>query len=132
MQIKRVVRKIANAAMPSLPGNPAVLNADNAVGKLGDFVVVGNHYQRLMEFVAFGFQNPQYIVARPTVQIADRLVSQNDGGLGNKSTGDSDTLLLSAGPSTFNKRYSSGVKMTDSPARVAVNSEKLMNNTPSV
>lgn len=81
MQIKRVVRKIANAAMPSLPGNPAVLNADNAVGKLGDFVVVGNHYQRLMEFVAFGFQNPQYIAARSAVQVAGGLVSKTMAGL---------------------------------------------------
>lgn len=44
-----------------------IFNPNNAVGKLGDFVVVGNHYQRLMEFFAGGFQKPQYITARPAV-----------------------------------------------------------------
>ena len=36
--------------------NPAVLNADNAVGKLGDLVVVGNHHQcgsPLIERIAY-------------------------------------------------------------------------------
>ena len=34
--------------------------------------------------------------------------------------------------STFSKRYSIGVKMIGSPARVAVSSEKLMDSVPSV
>ena len=77
--------------------NPAVLNADNAVGKLGDLVVMGYHHQRLMEFAAGFFQQAQHITARPAVQIAGRFVSQDDGGLRNEGAGDGATLLLSPG-----------------------------------
>ena len=58
--------------------NPAIFNAYNAVGKLGDLVIVGYHHQRLMEFAAGRFQKTQHIAARPAVQIAGRFVSQDD------------------------------------------------------
>ena len=75
--------------------NPAVLNADNAVGKLGNLVVMGYHHQRLMKFTAGCFQQAQHIAARPAVQIAGRFVSQDDGGHGNEGAGNGDALLLS-------------------------------------
>ena len=35
----------------------SVLNTDNSVGKLGNFIVMGNHYKRLMDDILFGNNN---------------------------------------------------------------------------
>ena len=63
--------------------NLAVLDSHNAVGKLGDFVVVGNHYDSLMKLHAGTFQQTQYIGACFAVQVTRRLVCKNDSGFGN-------------------------------------------------
>ena len=79
---------------PPLLGNPAVLNTNNAVGKLSDLIIMGNHYEGLVEFCAGNFQQAQHIAAGHTIQIAGRLVSQNDSRLRYQSAGDGYTLLL--------------------------------------
>ena len=56
--------KISFMPTPSLLGNPAVLNADDAVGKLGDLVVVGNHHQGLVELTTGGFPQRRNTVIR--------------------------------------------------------------------
>lgn len=48
-------QNIIHRLRPPLLGNPAVLNADNTVGKLGDLIIMGNHHQRLTEFIAGNF-----------------------------------------------------------------------------
>ena len=48
--------------------NFSIFNADNAVRKLGNFVIVGNHYKGLAELLAGSFQKSQNIVTRPAIQ----------------------------------------------------------------
>ena len=55
---------------PPLLGNPAVLNTNNAVGKLGDLIVMSNHHNGLMEFLAGHFQKAQYIAAGSAVKVS--------------------------------------------------------------
>ena len=64
-----------------LLGNLAILNADNAVGKLGNLGIVGNHHKGLVEFLAGYLQKSQYIGAGFAVQIAGGFIGQNDSGL---------------------------------------------------
>ena len=48
---------------PPLLGNPAVLNTNNAVGKLGDLIVMSNHHNGLMNFWLVIFKRPEdYLV----------------------------------------------------------------------
>ena len=66
--------RISLMSSPPLLHNSAILNPNNAVGKLGDFIVMGNHYKCLVELLAGYFQKPQHITASLTVQIAGRFV----------------------------------------------------------
>lgn len=65
----------------------SIFNTDNAVCKLGDSVIMRNHYYRLMEFHAGNFQEGKNVLTRPAVQIASRFVGQNDLRLSKQSTG---------------------------------------------
>ncbi len=61
---------------PPLLGNPAVLNTNNAVGKLGDLIVMSNHHNGLMKFLAGHFQKTQYIAAGSAVKVSSRFVGK--------------------------------------------------------
>ena len=61
-----------------VPIRVTILDPNDAVGKLGDLTVMGNHHEGLMEFLACGFQKPQHIGAGLAVQIASRFISQDD------------------------------------------------------
>ena len=83
---------------PSLPRHdPSVLDADDAVGHLGDFLIVGNHHHGLGELLTRHLHEPQHILAGFAVQVAGGLVSQKNGGLGGQGPGDGHPLLLAAG-----------------------------------
>ena len=43
---------------PPLLHDFAILDPNNAVSKLGDLTVMGNHHEGLVEFLACGFQKP--------------------------------------------------------------------------
>ena len=64
--------------LPPLLHDLTILDPNDAVGKLGDLTVMGNHHEGLMEFLACGFQKPQHIGAGLAVQIASRFISQDD------------------------------------------------------
>ena len=78
---------------PPLLHNLTILDPNNAVVKLSDLIIMGNHYKGLVEFCAGNFQQAQHIAAGHTIQIAGRLVSQNDSRLRYQSAGDGYTLL---------------------------------------
>ena len=80
----------------SLPRHdPAVLDADDAVSHLGDFLIMGDHHHSLGKLLAGHLHEAQHILAGSAVQIAGGLVGQKNGGLGGQSPGDSYPLLLS-------------------------------------
>ena len=66
---------------PPLLHNLTILDPNNAVGKLGDFTVMGDHHEGLVEFLACGFQKPQHIGTGFAVQVAGGFISQNNSGL---------------------------------------------------
>ena len=62
--------------------------------------VVGNHQNGLLVLSRHGLQQRQDFLAVFTVQIAGRLVRQNQCGPCNQSSANGDTLLLAAGELT--------------------------------
>ena len=82
---------------PSALDDPAVLNADDAVGHLGDLLVVGDHHNRLTVLLAGHLEQTQHVLAGFGVEVSGRLVGKDDGRLGSERTRDGDPLLLTAG-----------------------------------
>ena len=75
----------------------AVLNADDAVRQLSDFLVVGDHHDGLAEFLARHPQKRQHVLTGAAVKVAGRLVGQQNRGLGCERACNCDALLLAAG-----------------------------------
>ena len=61
---------------PSALDDPAVLNADDAVGHLGDLLVVGDHHDGLGKFLTAHLQQTQNILTGLAVQITCRFISK--------------------------------------------------------
>ena len=59
--------------------------------------IVGDHDHRLAELVDRLAQQPQHVLARLRVEVAGRLVGEDDGRFGDQGAGDGDALLLAAG-----------------------------------
>ena len=75
---------------------PAVLNADHTLGALGNLAVMcnqNNGISRLMQLA----ENGQDLPSGFLVQIAGRLICQNQGGLDSNGARNGAALLLSAG-----------------------------------
>ena len=58
---------------------------------------MGDHDDGLGKFLAGDFQQAQHVLTGSGIQIARRLIRQNDGGRGGKGAGDGHPLLLTAG-----------------------------------
>ena len=78
-------------------GDLAVGEDDDAVGVGGDLRVVGDDDDGLAELVDRRPQQVEDAVARLRVEVAGRLVGEDDGGPGDQRAGDRDPLLLAAG-----------------------------------
>ena len=74
----------------------AVLHADDPPGVAGDVRLVRHHDDRLPGVVQLVEQAEDFL-ARAAVEIAGRLVGQQDRGLVDQRPGDGDALLLAAG-----------------------------------
>ena len=68
-----------------------------AVGRGGRVVVVRDHHGRLPERVGGVAQEREHLVAGLRVEVAGRLVGEEDGRLGDERARDGDALLLAAG-----------------------------------
>ena len=77
--------------------NAAVLNTDNPVRQLGDFLVVGNHHNGLSKFPAGHLQKAENILAGFAVQVAGGLIRQDNGRGRRQRPGNGNPLLLPAG-----------------------------------
>ena len=75
----------------------AVAQGDQAVGVGGGGRIVGDHDHRLAELVDRLAQQPQHVLAGLRVEVAGRLVGEDDGRFGDQRAGDGDPLLLAAG-----------------------------------
>jgi hypothetical protein len=92
-QLDHVVRRAGRAVLDEL----AVAERDQAVGVGGGDGVVGDHDHRLAELVYRAPQQLEHVGAGPGVEVAGRLVGEDDGRFGDEGTGDGDALLLAAG-----------------------------------
>ena len=66
-------------------------------GALGGQRVVGDHDDRLLEFAVELFEQLEDLAAGGAVEIAGRLVGDQQVGVGDDGPGDGDALLLAAG-----------------------------------
>ena len=75
----------------------AVGEDDDAVRVGGDARIVRDHDDGLVELVDRAAQDVEHAGARGRVEVAGRLVGEDDGGAGDERAGDRDALLLAAG-----------------------------------
>lgn len=59
----------------------SVLNAQNAVGELRNFLIVCNHDYGLEKFFAGNFEQSQHILACSRIEISGRLIREQKGWL---------------------------------------------------
>ncbi len=78
-------------------GKESVIHFQHAVGAAGDRHIMGDHDQRLAEFLLRAQEQGKYLLGVGTVQIAGRLVSKQDLRAVDQRTGNRNTLLLAAG-----------------------------------
>src|SRR5438128_11710700 len=78
-----------------LANNPPVVNPDAASRALGDVDGVGDHDDRAALPIEI-LEQRQNLVARPAVESAGGLVSQNERRIVDDRTGDRDALLFAA------------------------------------
>src|SRR4051794_30189251 len=76
---------------------PAVAQHEQAVGVAGGLLVVGDHDDRLTELVDRAPQQLQDLGRAHRVEVAGRLVGEDDGRAAGERAHDRDTLLLAAG-----------------------------------
>src|SRR6187402_1366356 len=93
LQLDDFVRRAGGGVADDLP----VLQGDQPVGVGGGDRVVGDHHHRLAELVHRLAQQPQDVGARLRVEVAGRLVGEDDRLLADQRPGDGDALLLAAG-----------------------------------
>ena len=74
----------------------SIFNPNDTVSKLGDLIIMSNHYKGLVEFLTGYFQKSQYITAGSAVQVSCRFVSQNQLWICNNCSGYCSSLFLSA------------------------------------
>jgi len=67
------------------------------VGIAGGTGVVGHHYDGFVEFVDKAGHEDQDLFGRDPVQIAGRLIGNEDHRIGDYGSGDGNPLLLAAG-----------------------------------
>ena len=77
--------------------NLPVAHVDDAVGDGGGLGIVGDHEHGLPEFAVGEAEHVEDRVGVFGVEIAGRLVGENDGGLCNQRAGDRNALLFAAG-----------------------------------
>src|SRR3569832_189640 len=85
-----------NSLDSSLNQNPFVEVTDG-VGPLGGAGVVGDHDDRLGKFIAEPAEEVQHLFGGSLVEIAGRLVGDQEGGIGHDRPCDRHPLLLTAG-----------------------------------
>ena len=80
-----------------LVGELALVQIDGPRGARRGVRVVGDHDDRLAVLAVERLQQVQDLVARLAVEVAGRLVAQQQGRVGDDRAGDADALLLAAG-----------------------------------
>ena len=96
----RPVRRRENARRTSsrilMPTEPPVADVHLAAGRCGDLGVVGDEDDRAARPVELAEQLED-LAARGLVEVAGRLVGEDERGVGDEGAGDGDALLLAAG-----------------------------------
>src|SRR6476646_5189917 len=93
LQLDHVVGRAGGGVADDLP----VLQRDQPVGVGGGDRVVGDHHHRLAELVDRLAQQLHDVGAGLGVEVAGRLVGEDDGRFADQGAGDGDALLLAAG-----------------------------------
>ena len=105
-------------------GDLAVGEDDDAIGVGGHLRVVGDHDDGLAELVDRGAKQVEDAAARLRVEVAGRLVGEDDGGTGDQRPGDRDPLLLPArelgGPVGGAVGQADGLEQLIAPGRIGV------------
>src|SRR5262249_1633414 len=74
-----------------------IAEGDDAVGLQSDVAVVGHHDQRLMVALVGELEQRDDLLGVAAIQVAGRLVGQDQRGVIDQRTADGDALLLPAG-----------------------------------
>src|SRR5688500_7073795 len=94
------VRVTAGSGSGRLLEELALLEVQDAARELRGFRVVRHHHDGLAMLAVEDLQQPQDLVRRPAVEVAGRLVADQDGRVRHQHTPDRDALLLPAGELT--------------------------------
>src|SRR6187200_785505 len=93
LQLDHFVRRAGGGVVD----DPAVLQGDQPVGVGGGDGIVGDHHHGLAELVDRLAQQGEHVGARLRVEVAGRLVGEDNRGFRDQGAGDRDPLLLAAG-----------------------------------
>ena len=93
--------KVFHAAAPyaatSAFDQLALVHFQLAAGMVGRLGIVGHHHDGLLVLAVELLQQGENFIRRGAVQIAGRLVAEQEWGIGDDGAGDADALLLAAG-----------------------------------
>ena len=88
---------VVGRRLAELVDDLAVGEEDHAVGVRGGDRVVGDHHDRLLVLVDAAAQEAEHLGTRRGVEVAGRLVGEDDLGPRHECAGAGDALLLPAG-----------------------------------